>query len=191
VIVNQILRLMRSLYPRRPDFLYFAKPSVILTNNIILLGTSRAKAYTFMESNTSSTCLFPPLDDGEEGHDVISPELKSKFDKLRALLPSSEEPNSTRTPPVVSNGKRKRKQVQQTSTDDDEVEPPKKLSSRDERSEKESRVQLERLELATETYDAIENEMSLMCNGIRELEALLERSSGNNDVLQYVDKLSR
>jgi len=137
-----------------------------------------------MDLNTSSTYLLPPLDDGEDGSDAISPDLKSKFEKLRALLPSSEEQISTQTPSAATHGDRKRKHCLSTDRDTNNKE------SKHKKSEEESKVRPERLELATQTYAAIENEISIMCKGILELEALLEISSENNDVVENVDKVS-
>jgi len=143
-----------------------------------------------MDSNTLDPRLFPPLD--EDSEDVISPELKSKFDRLRALLPNTDNPRSAET--VAHHEDRKRKQVDCPSTGKTEFEQANKIMVKKARANKseigcsdDGAAKHERLLLATETYAAIESEISLMRNGIRELEALLDRTSGNDVALSNVE----
>jgi hypothetical protein len=141
-----------------------------------------------MEPTAIPHTLFPPLDDEVESSDAISPELKENFDKLLALLPSPQESLPEQND-YEKCSNRKRKQAQHHSTDGNETESKRRNVHIDSggkdmkcnRSSEDETI-MQRVQLAAETYAVIQSEMSLMLNGIRELEALLETSTEHNSI---------
>lgn len=143
-----------------------------------------------MESTTLSHSLFPPLDDKVEGRDVISPDLRLNFDKLRSFLAPPQESTHQQLTVFKSNGDRKKRQTLDESEYNSKspnkkrivTEEPKHINTRetDRISCEDPVIYQQRVQLAAQTYDVIQSEIALMHNGIRELEALLEASSEDN-----------
>lgn len=153
-----------------------------------------------MKPTTFSHILFPPLheeDDSEsEEHDILSSDLRSNFEQLRNLLPSSKNNTEQENIGVENTEGKKRKHAQQDFMDEPIFKSKKRSMNENTDQHKHQistndsldyQIRQQRINLATKTYASIQNEFSILCSGIAELEAMLVTSSENINCAHTLD----
>jgi len=139
--------------------------------------------------------LFPPI--GEEDNitsDILSPELRENFRRLRSFLTSQELQSMEALNNMDENYFSRDRNNKRSRTDEQRKTQDKKVNRSDTSSpvnwihapntpNKPNFLVPERVQLAARTLVAAENEISLLSNGIAELESLLALNAESD----YVD----
>lgn len=112
--------------------------------------------------------LFPPIsEEDSEKDDVLSPELRTNFKQLRSFLTQEEESNKkTKYDGKLSLERRKRKKSEESNDSAIRETKSNRINNSD-------CILSQRFHLAAQTLITAQNEISLMCKGIVELEELL------------------
>lgn len=145
-----------------------------------------------MVYDTSTHTLFPPLgDEDSKKCGMLSSELRSNFEQLRALISSQdnqfnlglEEQKDSKASKINESNKllaqrgKKRHHVNVTSDEKSLAQSTNTLIPSNKIQKKSDVIMSQRVHLAANTLIAAQNEISLLYNGIAELEALLSSNS--------------